>query len=90
MKWSNIKTWAKDQGYTSFREKTDNPDNPNQYDYYWCKDNDVRITGMTNSVSKLVTEIYNHITDNVFVQHQQTYKENLSKQDIDRDQGFGY
>ena len=89
MKWSLIKSWAKDHGYTSFREKTDRLDNPNEYDYYWGKEDDPAATGVANSVSKLARDIYNHITDNKFVKHQQKYQEQLSKQDIKHETGFG-
>jgi hypothetical protein len=77
MQWSLIKSWAKEHGYTSFREKTKDPENPNQYDYYWGKENDPSVTGMTNSVSKLATDIYNDMTDNEFIEYQKQYKEDL-------------
>ena len=89
MKWSLIKSWAKDHGYTSFREKTTDPNNPNAYDYYWGKIDDPSVTGVAISVSKLATDIYNHITDNRFFEHQQRYQEQLSQQDITHDAGFG-
>lgn len=84
-----IKSWAKDNGYTSFREKTTDQNNPNEYDYYWGKTDDPTATGVAISVSKLATEIYNHMTDNKFIGHQKTYKEQLSTQDINYDSGFG-
>lgn len=89
MKWSLIKSWAKDHGYTSFREKTTDPNNPNSYDYYWGKTDDPAVTGMAISVSKLATDIYNHITDNKFLEHQTRYQEQLSQQEITHDTGFG-
>ena len=83
MLWSHVKSWAKENGYTSFREKTDRIDNPNQYDYYWGKDDDPCVTGMAISVSKLATQIYNHMTDNIHLEYQETYQLEQSKQDID-------
>jgi len=85
MKWSLIKSWAKDHGYTSFREKTDRLDNPNEYDYYWGKIDDPSVTGCAISVSKLATDIYNHITDNRFVEHQEAYRQKQISGDINRD-----
>lgn len=89
MKWSCIKSWAKEHGYTSFREKTTDPNNPNSYDYYWGRDDDPSATGMAISVSKIATDIYNHMTNNKFLEFQQSYQEELSKQDIKHDTGFG-
>jgi hypothetical protein len=78
MQWSLIKTWAKDKGYTSFREKSNGLDN--SYDYYWAKDNDPSVTGLSSSVTKLARDIYNHITDNKHIEYQQQHLNN--KQDI--------
>ena len=85
MKWSLIKSWAKDHGYTSFREKTDSIDNPNQYDYYWGKTDDPAVTGYAISVSKLATDIYNHMTDDRFVEHQERYRQQKANEDINRE-----
>jgi len=84
MKWSFIKSWAKEHGYTSFREKTDRVDNPNEYDYYWGRDDDPSVTGCAISVSKLAWDIYNHMTDNKFVEYQERYKQQKAGEDIDR------
>ena len=40
MLWTEIKRWAKEKGYVSFREKTTHENNPNDYDYYWGKEDD--------------------------------------------------
>lgn len=82
MKWSFIKSWAKEHGYTSFREKTDRIDNPNEYDYYWGRDDDPSVTGCAISVSKLATEIYNHLTSDRFLEHQEEYIQQQMSQDI--------
>lgn len=85
MQWSLIKSWAKEHGYTSFREKT--KDTENQYDYYWGQADDPSVTGLATSVSKLATQIYNHMTINQHIEYQNKYKQFLSKQDIDHN-GF--
>jgi len=89
MKWSLIKSWAKDHGYTSFREKTDRIDNPNEYDYYWGKTDDPAVTGCAISVSKLAMDIYNHMTDNKFVEHQERYRIAHSNEDINHNELSG-
>lgn len=81
MQWSLTKTWAKEHGYTTFREKIEGTDN--RYDYYWAKTDDPSVTGLSPSVSKLATDIYNHMTDNKHVEYQKTYRDNLASQDID-------
>ena len=81
MLWSHTKSWAKENGYSSFREKVDGQDN--QYDYYWSKDDDPVVSGLATSVSKLAIQIYNHLTNDQYLQYQKEYKESLSKQDID-------
>ena len=85
MKWSLIKSWAKDHGYTSFREKTDSIENPNKQDYYWGKTDDPAVTGYAISVSKLATDIYNHMTDDRFVEHQERYRQQKANEDINRE-----
>lgn len=90
MKWSLVKSWAKSHGYESFREETDRADNPNKYDYYWAKSDDPQATGLTNSVSSLALEIYNHITSNQHIEYQKEYQEQLSQQDVKYDTGYGF
>lgn len=72
MLWSEIKRWAKDRGYDTLKDKDDNQ-------YYWAKldDNNPNASGVTTSVSKLATAIFNHLTDNKWVEHQTQYKEKL-------------
>lgn len=86
MLWSNVKGWAKKNGYSSFRDKTNGQDN--QYDYYWGKTDDPAVTGCCISVSNLAKDIYNHITDNKFIEHQKEYKESLSAKDIQHGSGL--
>lgn len=72
---SEIKRWAKSKGYTIIKEKGDEEKGePSQY--YWSKDDDINVTGVAPSVSKVATAIYNHITDNKWLEYQQTYQEN--------------
>jgi hypothetical protein len=70
--WKDIKTWSKSKGYETIKDKDDGQ-------YYWAKldSNDPNDSGVARSVSKLATQIYNHITDNKWVEHQTKYKENL-------------
>lgn len=68
---SEIKKWAKDKGYTVVKDKDDGK-------YYWAKldSNDPNSSGVAKSVSKLARAIFNHITDNKWVDHQQQYDKN--------------
>ena len=78
MKWSLIKKWAKEKGYSCVREKTTNSANPNEYDYYWTSDNDVTVSGLAFSVSNLATDVYNHITNNKHLEYQKKVKQELT------------
>ena len=88
MNWTNIKRWAKDKGYTCVREKTTDESNPNEYDYYWAANNDIDATGVSISVSKLATDIYNHITDNKHLEHQRTDKREMENDQIQSNYGL--
>ena len=72
MLWKEIKSWAKSKGYETIKDKDDGQ-------YYWAKldSNDPSASGVARSVSKLATAIYNHMTDNKWVEHQEEYKEKL-------------
>lgn len=71
MLWTEIRKWAKENGYESFREKI--KDSDNQYDYYWAKIDDPQCSGITNSVSKLAKSIYNEITNQQWTEYQASY-----------------
>jgi hypothetical protein len=73
MKWSEIRRWAKDKGYTVVKDKDDNQ-------YYWGKldSNDPNASGVARSVSKLATQIYNHMTNNKWVEYQKEYQEKFN------------
>lgn len=72
MLWKEIKTWAKNRGYGTIKDKDDGK-------YYWSKldSSDIADSGVAQSVSKLATAIYNHMTNNKWVEHQKQYQENL-------------
>ena len=71
MLWTEIRKWAKENGYESFREKINGSDN--HYEYYWSKIDDPQCSGITTSVSKLANTIYNEITYNKWIDHQESY-----------------
>lgn len=82
MLWSEIKKWAKEKGYETLKDKEDNQ-------YYWAKiddPNNIQSSGVANSVSKLAKAIYNHISENKWIEYQQTYK--LSIESNVHDQGI--
>lgn len=84
MLWSEVKRWAKDQGFEVVKEKDDSI---NGASYYWAKSSDHSISGISQSVSKLARDIFNSITDNKWKDHQETFQENLS---IDKVHNEGY
>lgn len=71
MLWKEIKTWAKNKGYETLKDKDDNQ-------YYWAKldSDDPDASGVAGSVSKLATAIFNHLTNNDWLDYQKTYQEN--------------
>jgi hypothetical protein len=72
MLWTEVRSWAKSKGYETIKDKEDNQ-------YYWAKldSTEPDASGVAKSVSKLAFAIYNHMTDNKWLDHQQKYKENL-------------
>jgi len=72
-KISEIKKWAKTFGYSIVKEKDDTI---NGASYYWAKDDCPTATGVELSVSKVAKAIYNHITENKWVEHQQMHQNN--------------
>ena len=67
---TEIKSWAKRFGYSIIKEKDDSI---NGASYYWAKNDDQSATGVSLSVSKVARDIYNHMTDNKWVDHQNNY-----------------
>jgi hypothetical protein len=76
---TEIKRWAKTFGYSIIKDKGDE-EKGEKTQYYWSKDNDVNVTGVAPSVSKVATAIYNHITADKWIEHQQNFKENQQYQ----------
>jgi len=66
-KITEVKSWAKSCGYSIIKEKDDSV---NGASYYWCKDSDPTATGVALSVSKVATAIYNHMTNDKWLDHQ--------------------
>jgi len=66
MKWTEISKWAKGWGYKVDREKLA----PKTYLYKWSKDDS---SGEEHHVSTLATSIFNHMTNNKWLEYQRTY-----------------
>lgn len=68
---SEIKKWAKSLGYDTIKDKDDGK-------YYWKQSdsNDINNCGIASSVSKLAKAVYNHYTNNKWLDHQKAYEEN--------------
>lgn len=71
-KITEIKTWAKTWGYSIHKEKDDSI---NGASYYWMKNDDPTQSGVALSVSKVAIAIFNHLTENKWVDHQEQYRE---------------
>lgn len=71
---SEIKKWAKSWGYSIIKDKGDEEKNE-PVQYYWSKDDDINATGVAPSVSKAAKAIFNHLTDNKWLDHQKEYEE---------------
>lgn len=67
MLWKEVKNWAKRHGYESSK---------NGGSYSWSKISDNNIYGEAQSVSKLAKAIYNHMTENKWIEHQNNYDAN--------------
>lgn len=66
---SEIKKWAKEKGYEVIKDKEDGL-------YYWAKlDAGPDASGVAKSVSKVATAIFNHMTEDKWVEHQTKFKE---------------
>lgn len=72
MLWSEIKKWAKEQGYEAIKNKGDE-DKGESVQYHWSKIDNSDRKGVAKSVSKLAKAIFNDITDNIWVEHQEQY-----------------
>jgi hypothetical protein len=67
MVWKEIKTWATLKGYNAKRTSEG---------YAWEKVSAPQHNGISKSVSKLATDIFNDMTGNKFLDYQRLYKEN--------------
>ena len=77
MKISDIKKWAKEQGYNIVKKEDDSI---NGATYYWNKIDNIEVKGQSISVSKVAKDVYNHITNNRWTEHQQNYTEKKSNE----------
>lgn len=83
MKITEIKRWAKEKGYTVTKEKGDEEkDEPTIY--HWYKNDDPSICGTAPSVSKVATAVFNHLTDNKWVEYQKEYQASLNLQETQK------
>jgi hypothetical protein len=66
---SEIKKWAKEKGYEVIKDKEDGL-------YYWAKlDAGPDASGVAKSVSKVAAAIFNHLTEDKWVEYQLKFKE---------------
>lgn len=77
MSWSEIKKWAKSQGFDAIKQKDDSI---NGASYYWSKSDDENIKGVSQSVSKLARDIFNVITEYKWLKHQEEFKDKIQNQ----------
>jgi hypothetical protein len=70
MLWTEIRSWAKNLGYETIKDKDDNQ-------YYWAKldDTNPNSSGVAPSVSKLARAVFNHHTNDKWLEHQKEYNE---------------
>jgi hypothetical protein len=74
MLWTEIRKWAKDRGYETLKEKENDITS-----YYWAKLDTPDASGISKSVSKLAFDIYNHMTDNKWLDYQKEYKQKIEE-----------
>ena len=69
MLWTEVRKWTKELGYDAIKNKEDGK-------YYWALlDNDSPIaSGVVPSVSKLAKAIFNHHTNDKWVDHQTEFQ----------------
>jgi hypothetical protein len=76
MLWKEVRTWATSHGYKVDRTKA--KDQENSYNYTWSH---VSCSGTAESTFALAKSIYNHITEDKYIDHQMGYsKENIHEQ----------
>jgi hypothetical protein len=67
MNFTLLKQWARSHGYDVLKEKGTER-------CLWTVNDDPAITGMADTLRDTATQIYNHITDNKWVEYQEEYK----------------
>lgn len=60
----------------------------NQYDYTWIKIDDVSMSGTATSVSKLACAVFNHLSEDKYLEYQTEYQNQMEKTDIEHETGF--
>lgn len=76
MLWSEVRKWAKEQGYATTKDKG-NEEEGDKISYSWSKIDNPEISGVAASVSKLARAIFNDITDNKWLDHQEEHFKKL-------------
>lgn len=87
MQWTIIKAWAKEKGYETSRKKLSTEEK--KYEYHWLKIEDPQTCGVTTSITKLATTLFNQLTNNQYIEYQAEYKKQLIEQDIDHNELSG-
>ena len=67
MTFKEIKQWAKQYGYEVLKEKGTER-------CVWTKVDDPAVTGMADTLSDTATQVYNHMTNNAWIEYQEEYK----------------
>lgn len=73
---SEIKKWAKDHGFEIVKQKDDSV---NGSSYYWSNST-TNASGVSQSVSKVARDIFNVMTNNKWISHQQDFQEKLESE----------
>lgn len=73
MLWKDIKSWANDKGYDVIKD---------QDGYYWSHSNDISNSGLCHSVNSLAINIYNHMTENKYIEHQTNYIKDIKHETL--------
>ena len=69
MNFTELKRWARSHGYDVLKEKGTEV-------CVWTAQNEPSVTGMADTLKDTATQIYNHITNNKWVEYQEEYKKN--------------
>ena len=77
MLWTEVRSWAKSLGYETIKDKDDGK-------YYWAKldDNNPDNSGVAPSVSKLAKAIYNHYTNDQWVDYQKEFQDKKDQEEL--------